>query len=250
MSTLKIIFPQATKEQCQDFHENSFGIPRVQFYMLGEDKYLNQDASKDIKIQEVIGKQRITLEELFNDRVEAAVNLKGISVDTSFYMSALLLLFRPFTIEDYAKVVGLEPHNARRICKSLRPGLVISNKNYLRFRDEDFEKFLKAEFLGNVDKSKFHEYISQNLIDLIGKNNYASKYYAKHLYLAGQYDKLISQIFKQNELNDIEDDVTRLNIEKNHISIAIKAAQLCPSAGRGGRAPRSREPHRKAARRL
>ncbi len=133
----------------------------------------------------------------------------------------LVVLARPVTLEDYAAFAGLEIQRAEHFCRALYPGLVLDERT-LRFRDEDFETYLRAKF-SEAEQAEARRDLSEKLLMKCAENQYAATHVADYLLAAKRWTEAINLATEGPEPDVIPDEVTRLHVRLKRFASGLSA---------------------------
>lgn len=157
------------EEVLTEFHHLSRGIPRVQSYVLAA----KQDTPHEL-VNMLLPNGKTT-EDLLRDILEELRLRYGEGNDTtSFIFGVLINLPRPIPITVAMKILSCSQDMLQSLSVDCSFGLYIEH-DYIFFRDEDFETFLRERY---CDNSR-----SINVIaDYMYQNRYLDAYSAKHVH--------------------------------------------------------------------
>ncbi len=219
-TTLNVLsrHPRATEAWIEDFHNLSNQNPRVQSYAF---EYAGPDPVKAIDFLRPSGKG---LEQIFEARFQEAVLKEGNSDVLSFFCSSLIALPSPVPKQHLASVVGISIDRVNDIVSDL-PGMrVLGDK--IGFADEDVEFFVrkkaKPKLLEAFQRSAIHFYANHE------NDEYSAMHLASALFSAGQGQKIIEVIEKNETPIAIKDQLTRREVQRKRLQLAMK---VCRSAG-------------------
>lgn len=166
---IKQFFPEITTQEIKEFHNLTGGIPRVQFYTLDLKR---QGINEVINYLKPNGKK---VEDLILDKIREAS--KKIGENGEFlignFFKFLISLPRPVPLSYLVSLNEGSFDFYKDLATDIWNGLILHN-NFLSFRDEDFENFIREEYTPNNDikakiadlflaKSDTDEYASINL---------------------------------------------------------------------------------------
>ena len=212
---LRARFPQATDEEARAFHKNSSHNPRVQFYVLFQNR-----ADAATSVAEAVKQADLTPNDLFENLLAAAVEQAPDAAAARERMAELVCLTKPLTTGRFRAVSGMAANRVRSLCESLVPGVVIED-DVLAFRDEDFANFLRAK-VGESDERRAHS----RLADLfLGQANdaYAATVVADHLHNAGRDDDLV-KLALTGTPETIVDGLARQQTYRRRLALALRRA--------------------------
>ena len=216
-------FPGACDDDAGAFHANSQGNPRVQFYVLFEER-----AGAPATVAEAVEQARLTPNDLFENLLAAAVAQAPNVQAARERMAELVCLTKPLTTSRFRAVSGMAAARVRAFCESLVPGVVIEG-DVIAFRDEDFAHFLRAT-VGEAEEVQAHS----RLADLfLGQPDdaYAATVLADHLHNAGRGDDLV-RLTLTGAPEAIADGLARQHAYRRRLALALRHA--ADVADRGG----------------
>ncbi len=211
-------YPGATEAWIEDFHNLSNQNPRVQSYAFD---YAESDPGKAIEFLRPNGKG---LDQIFEARFKEAFLKDGNSDVLSLVCSSLIALPSPVPKQHLATVVGISIERVNDIVSDL-PGMrVLEDK--VGFLDEDVEFFVrgKAEqkLLEAYQRSAAHFSANHE------NDEYSAMHLASALFSAGQGQKIIKIIEKNEAPKAIKDQIIRREVQRQRLQLAMK---VCRSAG-------------------
>jgi len=213
---LTFYFPKSTKEEIQDFHHLTYGIPRVQTYALN----LKRDGIEHIiNYLKPNGKK---VEDLIQERIfEAAkkIGSNGQNIIKTFF-TTLISLPRPVPISYIGVISDLEEGILRDLSTDIWHGLVLDN-DQLSFRDEDFENYIREKHSPNED-------IFRRIADLFlikaNEDAYASINLGIALYEAKHEEKLKDIVLNQNYISLPTDPIRKKEVYIERTKLAMKVS--------------------------
>lgn len=210
-------FPYVKIEQVEEFHKYTDGVPRAQFYAL--DLKLN-GINELINYLKPNGKK---VEDFILDKIKEAENRLGDSDKhlISNFLKLLITLPRPVPLEYLAEIMQVEKDVLHDLKSELWTGL-ICNDNQFEFRDEDFENFIRKEYiLDDNELSKIADvFLIKSELDF-----YAAKSLGFILYNANRYDDLKKNVLERKNLDSILDPVRKKEIYIDRVKQAIKLSK-------------------------
>lgn len=212
---VKSFYPDVMDEVCIEFHQLSKGIPRVQAYVLAAKRETSHE------LVEMLRPNGKTTEDLLTDILEEIWQRYGErNEEISLIFGVLINLPRPIPIGVATKILGYPPELLQSLSVDCAFGLYIEN-NYIYFRDEDFETFLRERYCDNLKAVS-------TIADYMFRYRSQDAYCAKHIHslLAQQND--ISKLLKitlEESIDELLVDIT----EASRIMLSrIKAALNIP----------------------
>jgi len=212
---LRVRFPSASDDDARAFHTHSKGNPRVQFYVLFEDRGHGATA-----IAQAVDRAKLTPNDIFEDLLEAAVVQAPNVTEARHRLAELVCLTKPLRTSRFRSVSGMAAARVRAFCESLVPGVVIED-DVIAFRDEDFANFLR-EKVGEKEEAQAHS----RLADLfLGQPDdpYAATVVADHLHNAGRGDDLV-ELTLAGAPNAIADGLARQQAYRRRLALALRHA--------------------------
>ena len=212
---LKYSFPDADERSGEVFHEKTSGNPRVQFYLLDRIDVENINSTTLECLLEVA---RRTPNQIFEDLFNAAIPKVGNREINRQKLATLVYLNRLVPLHIFAGTCEIGLDEARQFCQALEPGIILGD-DYLSFRDEDFETYLR-------DKIAVDEFISVQdrlgtyFLDRATHDEYSARVVAKHLFLAERYQEVIQLAIDGAEL-PITDELLRSQIRHRRVDSTL-----------------------------
>lgn len=214
---LRMIFPDAGDTQCQVFHERTGGNPRLQFYLLERAESQESDA-----LDQVLTAAERTPDDIFDDLFDAAI-AHASDPDQARQQAALLVcLSQPSPTDIFAEVCDITPERARDFCRALVPGLIIENDG-ARFRDEDFETYLRRK-VGEDALQAAEARLGEHFLSHADSDPYAAGSVADHLFAAERYGDVIALALEGPDPTAIQDDMARLRVLRRRVTLAVRSA--------------------------
>lgn len=218
-SHLRTVFPDAEDSQCQTFQERTSGNPRLQFYLLERAKHHETDVDA---LNQVLAAAERTPDDIFNDLFDAAI-MHASDPDQARQLAATLLCLSPPTPTNiFAEVCNVPSERANDFCRALVPGLVIED-NTARFRDEDFETYLRRK-VGDAALKAAEARLGEHFLSRADSNPYAAGSVADHLFAAERHGDVIALALEGPEPTVIKDDMARLRVRRRRVTLAMRSA--------------------------
>lgn len=217
---LKFFVPSVTEEECQQFHERTLSNPRLQ-------RYLIESITGGVPIAQVLAGPRQNLEDLFEDRWEAAIHALSPSPEEN--LAFLSCLAAPIEFNVLEAVWGLNKQQVVRVCEALKPGAK-TDDDQLGYRDEDFETFIHGK-LSKESRSAAHAQIARCLEKIASTSPYAASQLARHYQKAQCYEELIDLALNRLTPDGVEDEVLRLNIIRDRLRRSLEVAHKTDKRG-------------------
>lgn len=212
---LRTRFSEATNAEARPFHENSGGNPRVQFYVLFEDR-----AGAAATVRDAIEQAKLTPQDIFENLLAAAVAQAPDMKEARERMAELVCLTKPLTTGRFRSVSGMAAARVRAFCESLVPGAVIEG-DVIAFRDEDFANFLRAK-VGEAEEMAAHSRLADLFLGQLG-DAYAATVVADHLHNAGRGDDLVT-LALTGAPEAIADGLARQQAYRRRLALALRHA--------------------------
>ena len=213
---LRSRFPYAGDAEARVFHERSAGNPRVQFYVLFQDR-----ADAPVDLADAVERAQLTPPDIFKDLLEAAVARAPAADEARDRLAELVCLTKPLTNDRFGAVSGLAAERVRDFCESLVPG-VVTDGEVIAFRDEDFVNFLREE-VGANEEAAAHS----RLADLFLRQQadpYAALVVADHLHNAGRGGDLVALAHTAGAPEAIADPLARQQTYRRRLTLALRYA--------------------------
>ena len=212
---LRKVFPEADDRQCQTFHEQTAGNPRLQYYLL------ERAESSDQSLYGVLTAEERLTDDIFEDLFEAAVKYAPDPRHAQQLAAALICLSRPTPIGIFADTCNISVERARDFCRALVPGLMVEDEA-TRFRDEDFETYLRDK-VGDTELKAAETRLGEHFLLRAGSDPYAARFAANHLFAAGRHEDVIALALKGPEPSVIEDSILRLRVRRGRTTLAMRS---------------------------
>ncbi len=213
---LKFFFPESTKEEINDFHSLTNGIPRVQTYALE----LKQDGIEQvINYLKPNGKK---VEDLIQERIIESVKKlgnKGEDIVNAFFTN-LISLPRPVPLAYIGKISELSEGILCDLSTDIWHGLVL-NDNQLSFRDEDFENYIREKY---KTKEGVYPKIAELFLDKANEDEYAAINLGISLYEAKYYEKLKSIVLNEEYKVLPNDPIRQKEVYIERTKLAMKVS--------------------------
>ena len=217
---IKFFVPSATEEECQQLHERTLSNPRLQ-------RYLIESITGGVPIAQVLAGPRQKLEDLFEDRWEAAVH--ALSPSPKEYLAFLSCLAAPIEFNVLQAVWTLSKQQVERVCEVLKPGAKTEDER-LGYRDEDFETFIHGK-LTEESRPAAHAQIARCLENIASTSPYAASQLARHFQKGKCYDELIDLALNRLIPDGVEDEVLRLIIIRDRLRRSLEVAHKTDRRG-------------------
>ena len=210
-------FKSISKEEVQEFHKYTYGIPRVQLNSIGRKK---QQVGEIIKYLKPDGK---TVEDLIYETIKEAKRKVGENdkqkIDSFFQL--LITLPRPVPIDYLSKILDVKKSFLEDISSDIWSGLIYQNNSF-EFRDEDFENYIREKYsLNNKEKNNLADvFLSKADID-----SYASINLGYVLYNSNMYEELRDIVLKKKYLKVPNDPIRNREIYISRTKLAMKVSK-------------------------
>jgi hypothetical protein len=209
----------ADENSCLEFHNRTGGNPRMQSYLLSK---VTPDSAAAATMTDLFAGKRETLDEMFNDLLQAAIVESSENVDSKTLLADLMCLTRPVPLEILAEIHQLSSDLVKNFCRALEPGLV-RDRDAVWFRDEDFEDFLLRQITTQETKDS-HKRISRWFLSDPNKTSYSAQYLAEHLFQGELFSELIDVAVDGPDPGGVTDEITRVEVQRRRINLAMDAA--------------------------
>lgn len=210
-------FPKATDDQCEEIRSLSYGNPRVQYYVFSK---ASGNVNNAIEWMKPNGKM---LDEIFKDALSKANDLfENQFMNFSKLCSILVLMPRPIPIELVLSVSGYSREMLESACSDFLLGIYLG-ENYISFRDEDFEVYLRGVSKeDNQTETRIADFMYRNRLI----NDYCMKYLHVFLSKTGQFEVLVSIILNKEEVfvPVTQDEKNELMIERIKCAVKMQEA--------------------------
>lgn len=218
-SYLRTVFPEAEDSQCRVFHERTGGNPRLQFYLLERAGHHGDDA-----LDQVLTAAERTPDDIFDDLFDAAI-AHATDPDQAKQLAATLVCLSPPTpVNVLADVCDVSSEQAHNFCRALVPGVVFEG-DAARFRDEDFENYLRRK-VGDVALKAAEALLGEHFLSRTDSDPYAARSVAGHLFAAERHEDVIALALEGPEPDVIRDDMARLRVHRRRVTLAMRSASV------------------------
>ena len=214
---LRYRFPKSTDNDCNAFHVNSDGNPRLQSYVLDPKR-----PDRPVTLDECIDTAATTTGALFDDLLETAIHSRLVAGDAHEWLAVLMAIDRPIRVESLAAVLDVTQEDVYRFCRGLVPGVRIED-DAIAFRDEDFETHVRRR-CARQDLVDAHGRIADCYLELRATHDWAAETVAGHLFNAGLGQQLINLTIEDREPPAIADPLARNQAFLRRISLALRIA--------------------------
>lgn len=205
---------KVTTDELTEFHQLTFGIPRVQSYSI-----LNKSNISDVfTFLKPYGHSVGTL--IDSHLRESKLKLGNSALGDQLLM-ALIVLPRPVPVKYIALVTGASEPEVFDFAKDLWTGLVITSDK-ISFRDEDFENHLRETYEPNP---AYYGTIADLLIANAPTDNYAAANIASVLYHAERFATL-KEIVLENKYLEINDPLYKRDVFIERTQLAIRSCTV------------------------
>lgn len=212
---LRLRFPEATDRECDRFHTNSGGNPRVQSYVLDQDR-----PGYPGTLVGCISQAETTLAESFQSLLDTALHSLNDPSHSKEWTSVLMALERPIHLRSLAEVLGVSEEDVHRFCGGLVPGVRVQNQTVV-FRDEDFESYIRS-VCSEQDLLNAHNRIADRYMDLRSNHDWAARAVAGHLFNAARAEDLVTLTLQDRQPSAISDPLTRNQVFLDRIRLALR----------------------------
>ena len=214
---IKKSFPDITDEEILDFHKYTKGIPRVQFYSLD---LREQGINEIINYLKPNGK---VVEDLILDKIEQAVIRIGKDKRplVEEFFKLLISLPRPVPIEYLSEILNVEISFLSDLSSDIWNGLILEDSLF-RFRDEDFENYVKQTYQSTKEELK---QIAKLFLSKAKTDEYASINLGSLLFTAGYKNELVEIVLKRELLDFPKDTIRNKEVYANRTKLALKVSK-------------------------
>ncbi|THF60379.1 ATP-binding protein [Pseudothauera rhizosphaerae] len=212
---LRRSYPLATDEDTAAFHLHSHGNPRVQNYAL--------NTGVAAEIPTVLSHARRNLDDIFKDYVEGALTLRFSWGRASDHLDDLSCFPRPLRLDHLTEVSGLPAAELEALCNALSPGLTRDADGW-RFRDEDFDTFLRVRLEEAAGAPSAHRRLAQRMAAL-PDSDFAARHRADHLFKAEDDAAMIALALAGHAaIPRHMDEVAQVQVLRRRLVLGVKAA--------------------------
>lgn len=211
----------ATDEDTKAFHVHSHGNPRVQSYAL------NIGGAGEIPT--VLGHARRKLDEIFQDYVAGALTLTLSQGTAGDHLDDLSCFPRPLCLCHLTEVLDLPAAEIEVLCDALSPGLSRDADGW-RFRDEDFDTFLRVRLEETAGAPSAHRRLAQRMATL-PDSDFAARHRADHLFKAEDDSAVIALALAGHAaIPNQMDEVAQVQVLRRRLALGVKAAARAKQA--------------------
>lgn len=213
--------PLATDEDTAAFHLHSHGNPRVQNYALS--------SGVGAEISTVLRHARRNLDDILKDYVEGALTLHFSRGRASDHLDDLSCFPRPLRLDHLTEVSNLPAAELEALCNALSPGLTRDTDGW-RFRDEDFDTFLRVRMEEAGRAPSAHLRLAQRMADL-PDSDFAARHRADHLFKAEDDAAVIALALAGHAaIPRRMDEVAQVQVLRRRLVLGVKAAARAAQA--------------------
>lgn len=216
-SFIKKSFPYITDEEILEFHKYTKGIPRVQFYSLD---LREQGINEIINYLKPNGK---VVEDLILDKIEQAIIRIGKEKRplVEEFFKLLISLPRPVPIEYLSEILNVEISFLKDLSSDIWNGLILED-GLFRFRDEDFENYVKQTYQSTKEELK---QIAKLFLSKAKTDEYASINLGSLLFTADYKNELVEIVLKRELLEFPKDTIRNKEVYANRTKLALKVSK-------------------------
>ncbi|MBZ9631735.1 NACHT domain-containing protein [Salegentibacter sp. LM13S] len=213
---IKKYFPNILEKEIKDFHKYTHGIPRAQFYSID----LKKNGIKEvINFLKPNGK---TVESLILDKIKEAKRKvskeEKIIIDDFFKL--LIALPRPVPINYLSEILNVSQSFLFDISSEVWNGLIYENNSF-EFRDEDFENYIRDNYLLRQEKLKE---VTEFFFNNAENDSYASVNLGSLLFQSKQNQLLKDIVLERKFLLLPEDPIKNRETYISRTRLAMKVA--------------------------
>lgn len=208
---LETVFPEATREIGEEFHELTNGNPRLQNYIVTNTNSLNG-------VLDFVRPDGKSLENIFDGFIESIKIQYNKSYDIDLMFFAASRMIRPIPSKIICDICGISFAFLNSVCVECHYGLYIK-KEQLSFKDEDFENYIRLKF---GDSKFFMSKIADYLFEKRNEDAYCARYVHLFLDAADQFERII-QISLNEEIAGTDVGLAQTNkimLERIHTALA------------------------------
>lgn len=210
-------FPDITDEEILEFHKYTKGIPRVQFYSLD---LREQGINEIINYLKPNGK---VVEDLILDKIEQAITRIGKDKKplVEQFFKLLISLPRPVPIEYLSEILEVEKSFLEDLSSDIWNGLILE-EGLFRFRDEDFENYVRQAYQSTKEEL---QQIAQLFLNRAKTDEYASINLGSLLFTADYKKELVEIVLKRELLGFPKDTIRNKEVYANRTKLALKVSK-------------------------
>jgi hypothetical protein len=206
-------FPSNSNNEIVEFHELTFGIPRVMVYTIELDGISLTDKINAIKPN---GR---TLNEIFKLQIEQAER-KSSEKEVSVFLQRVISLPRPVPLDILVVTCETTAERISDIRTDLWSGMIFKDDKF-SFRDEDLENYIRAEYPSAIADDNI---IAEKLLLLAKSNSYASSHLGKFFAKANRYKELSEIVIEKRLLEYPQDPIKNKEVFINRTRLAMRSA--------------------------
>lgn len=210
---LKKHYPEATKNDVEEFHTLSSANPRVQSTALAEKESLHE-------ILTFLGPKPTSLDTLFDKSFNEFTDsiVKKEKDDIHNLCKLIAILKPPISLSTLSKASGLDGSFIRSFISDIKRPLFI-NESILQYRDEPSETWFRERF--KPLNQEFDSYV-KIIRSFAEEDVYLASILPYLLLEAGKFDELI-ELAKSNEWLPKNNEIDARKIKLERIEFALKA---------------------------
>ncbi len=209
---LKNRLPTVSNPEVIEFNKLTKGIPRVMSYIMeiDEQKLINK-----LSILRPEGKD---LNDIFRFLVKQTEKKNGDIISLSNFLTFLICLPRPIPVDYIKKVSNVNQNFIDDISVDLWHGIIYKDQKF-SFKDEDFENFLKDNYIVN---DAHYKSISSCLLENADFDEYASVHLGIFLNHAKSTQSLLDIVLERKYLHYPLDPIKNKEIYIERTRLAMK----------------------------
>lgn len=217
---LQFYYPESTPEEAQEFHELTYGVPRVQMYTLE----LKQEGIHEvINYLKPAGKN---IEDIFQEAIQSAakrLGKNGIATINTFF-ERLVALPTPVPLSYLQVIYGFSNDELKDFAHDIWHGLILDESSQtLSFRDEDFETYVREKYKPN---QAMYEKVADLFLQKANEDEYASVHLGAVLFRAGRKDQLAEIVINETYNKLPVDSVRQKEVYIERTQLAMKTGSL------------------------
>ena len=213
---IRSFHPVLSDAVCLEFHQLSKGIPRVQTYILSSKRGTPHE------LVDMLRPNGKTTEDLLNDILGEIWKRYGDrNEEISLISGVLINLPRPIPMEIATKILGCSFEMLHSLSVDCSFGLYIEN-DYIYFRDEDFETFLREKYCDNLKAVS-------TITDYMYQHRHQDTYCAKHVHSFLLQNADISKLLNITLQESIDESLVDITEASRIMLLRIKAALKIPA---------------------
>jgi hypothetical protein len=206
-------FPNISDNEITEFHQLTFGIPRVMVYTIELDGFTLTEKINTIKPN---GRN---LNEIFKLQIEQAER-KSSEKEVSIFLQRVISLPRPVPLDVLIATCETSAEKIVDIRTDLWSGMIFRDDKF-SFRDEDLENYIREEYPPSIADDNV---IAEKLLLMAESNSYASSHLGRFLAKSNRYRELSEIVIEKLLLAYPQDPIKNKEVFIERTRLAMRSA--------------------------